>query len=176
MYIVLNTINVWEVRGDFSAAALFDALQWIATQGDIIVIGAYNPCDEAYDWLLKNSIDDPVQPPPYGHSFEANRREFPRGRAFSLPFSAATLSGLKELSLLAWGSVDIAVFFDHLAIYRPGLPVIPLVNFHDAFYGGGLFLSGLYRENELRAFFETMGVRGEYVANPEILALKMGGG
>lgn len=168
MYISLKTIDVWQVEEEFSPTALFDALKLLLLPNDVLVIGAYNPCDQAYEWLSQRSTGDTASSRPYADSFDLNRAEYPKGRAFSLSADPDTFIGIKHLLSLEQGSLDKALFFDHLVCYRPTEPVIPLINFHDAFNGGALQLSGLYAADELRQFCDHLSVLPALIGNPEL--------
>ena len=65
------------------------------------------------------------------------------------------------------GSLDKKLFFDHVVAYRPSEPVLPLLSFHDAFFGGELYLSGLYSKTTAKAFARRLGVKVRLVTNPE---------
>ena len=168
MYISLKTIDIWQVEEEFSPTALFAALKLLLLPKDVLVIGAYNPCDQAYEWLAQRSTGDNAPSRPYADSFDLNRSDYPRGRAFRLAAEPDTFIGITRLLDLEQGSLDKPLFFDHLLCYRPTEPVIPLINFHDAFSGGALQLSGLYAANELRKFFDQLGVHPVLIGNPEL--------
>ena len=65
------------------------------------------------------------------------------------------------------GQDDKALFFDHLLAYRRGVPIIPLLCFHDAFIGGTLALSGLYSETTVRKFATALRSAYALQRNPE---------
>jgi hypothetical protein len=62
---------------------------------------------------------------------------------------------------------DRQLFFDHLLIYRPGEPLVPLMNFHDAFRGM-LYLSGHYSAKGIKPFAEVLGATAKSIINPEL--------
>ena len=168
MYLSLGTCGVWCVEGNYSAWDLISSVSIISNLGDVLVLGCYNPSDAAFDWLATNQMRTVESPKPYDHSFELNRREYPRGQAFELALSDDIIAGLKTLCKLERGSLDKALFFDHLVMYRCGLPLLPLVNYHDAFSGGRLYCSGLYKEHEMRGFSNALGARVRFDENPEL--------
>jgi hypothetical protein len=170
MYISLNTGQIWQVQGEFPPASLFRALEKLLMPRDVLVIGTYNPSDEAFDWLLKNDKKSKYMRHPVKDVFDINRHTYPRGQAFFLPANQNTFCGIEQLLHLENGSLDKALFFDHIASYRPTLPIVPLVNFHDAFNGGWLTLSGLYAEIELKGFVAELGVSPVLVDNPEFFS------
>jgi hypothetical protein len=63
------------------------------------------------------------------------------------------------------GGVDVDQFFDHLVMYRPGKPVLPLADCHDAFRGD-LYLSGHYEKSDLEPFLESLKATAELIVHP----------
>ena len=89
-----------------------------------------------YRWLSDQDVPNFGGEIPYFHSFDYNRKKFPKARAFNLCVSRDLWSSLGRILGMKMGSLDKELFFDHLVSYRPTKPLIPLVNFHD-YVGGG---------------------------------------
>ena len=167
MFILLRTLDVWEVDTSFDAASFFLAVNMLCVESDLLVIGSYNPGEKALEWLRANELPMPNNPKPFSDSFEDNRREFPSGKAHAMYAERERLLELAVLSKEEHGSMDKPLFFDHVLIYRPGEPVLPLMNFHDAFNGGCLHLSGHYPGTTVQSFASSLAVTVKLVPNPE---------
>ncbi len=166
MFISLGTVDVWEVETGFDANQFFLAVHVLCLESDLLVIGAYNPGAEALHWLVTNERLVPNDSKPFSDSFEHNRKEFPLGKAYPM---YAEHRRLVELSILAQdvnGSLDKKLFFDHVLIYRPGEPILPILDYHDAFTGGQLYLSGHYSKTTAQGFADYLGVTTKLVVNP----------
>jgi hypothetical protein len=133
MYISLGTIDVWEIDGDFKAITFLKALRRICLISDILVIGSYNPEEKVLKWLLENEIQLPCAVKPFSDNFDLNRDEYPKGKAYAFYLGDREITELSLLTQVEKGSVDKKLFFEHLLIYRPNDPIIPLLNFHDSF-------------------------------------------
>lgn len=166
MYIPFGTEMIWEVDGDFPAEEFFQALPDICAFGDTLVIGSYEAAERARTWLLEHSAPERASEGPYYHTFALNRREHPLGRAYEITLEPDKLAMLAELSLDPCGSTDKPLFFDHVLVYRNSVPVIPLLDFHDAFTGGTMFLSPYYSEAEVKRFTERLGATAKYIPLP----------
>lgn len=165
MYLSLKTIDVWAIDGCFTATSLFTGAQHLIEDHMILTIGSYNACKEIREYL--ESVALTLNTVPYKHSFEYNRIEFPNGRPYDLAVKSEILKELCKYSMHAQGSVDKTLFFDHLVAFRIGVPMLPLVSFHDAFNGGVLYLSGHYSEKDINQFVKALGCNAELVSNPE---------
>jgi hypothetical protein len=168
MYISLKTIKVWEIIGLYEAPAFFRALRYICLSNDILVIGSYNPSEESLEWLLLNEVSIEDHRKPFSDSFDINKREYPLGRAYPLHAEDRILDDLARMSENKKGSRDKELFFDHVLLYRVAEPLVPLFNFHDAFTGGQLLLSGLYLGKTVNSFACAIGAKNKLVDNPEI--------
>lgn len=171
MYICIETISVWEVDEPVEPGRLFATLGMICEPTDLVVVGSYNPSKDARAWLLEHEVEVPLKGRPFHDSFDTNRKEYPLGKAYVMPATSEVLEGLARLCEMMQGSVDKALFFDHVLAYRPGKPTLPLMVFHDAFFGGEMFLSGHYSEAEVKAFADGMGCAMKQRDNPEVTAL-----
>ena len=172
MYISLKTKDIWLIDGSFSALQLFSKIELLLSSNDTLVVGSYNPCDFAYEWLTKAHRANEKSSKPYRDSFDLNRNELPRGRSYELSMNEKNIEGLKGLCQLKNGSLDKQLFFDHLLAYRNGKPVLPLLSFHDAFNGGSLWVSAHYEEKELKDFVSSLSVEGRLVKNPEYKSIE----
>lgn len=169
MNISLATIDVWEIAGNFDAASLLKALSQICTSTDILVVGAYNPSGQSMDWLRSNEIQLSNDEIPFqACGFEMNRAKYPLARAYPLHPTDLVIDDLCALAKNPGGSVDKDEFFDHILIYRPGTPVIPLMNFHDAFSGGSLYISGHFSLEAATSFSALLEATAKSMLNPEI--------
>ncbi len=167
MYIPLETIDVWEIAEEFDPSTFFSALPIILKEKDILVIGTYHPSDKIGDWLIQHEVFVDQESAPFSDScFDLNRREYPRGHAYPLRADNRTMEALSEFASMKGGSVDKDLFFDHLVAYRPEEPPLPLLDFHDAFFGGTLFLSGLFPEKTAQQFARALGAHPERIRNP----------
>lgn len=156
----LNTQTVWELKENFSPQALLSAFPIICKPGDILVLGCYNPSDDVYEWLNKNSIKGSGPKPYSDNNFDLNRTDYPKGRSFELAINNQAIHQLKMFCDLPHGGMERQLFFEHLLIYRPGVPVFPLVNYHDAFSGGEIHLSGHYTKVEIDNLCTVLKVSG----------------
>lgn len=167
MYIILKTAEVWEIKLGDSAEGFFESLPLVLDEKDVLIIGSYNPGYEAHAWLKCNALTDINEDVCTKYSFGINRDEFPNGRAYGIIPNTDNLAVLSKLARLEHGSLDKQLFFDHWAAYKPGLPVVPLINHHDAFNGGFSYFSGLYAEPVIKEFSEKLGVTYQSIFNPE---------
>ena len=157
MYLDLQTIDIWKVSGEFSPEVLFQGLRQLICPKDVLVLGTYDAIDEIYHWLSGHDATHKTGQNPYNDfCFEANRSQYPKGRAFSLPFDQFLVEQLVKFSGVTAGGGEKDIFFDHLVCYRPGNPHLPLLDFHDAFTGGTLLLSGLYTGDEIAGFVSAL--------------------
>lgn len=165
MYIPLDTIDVWEVPDDLNPSRFFHALPLICAPTDVLVIGTYDAEESIWAWLLANEIKLPGGVRPFRDTFDLNRKEHPRGRYFVLNPGATQIERLAEFCQFEKGGVEVQLFVDHLLLYRPGAPLVPLLDFHDAFKGW-LYLSGLYSEKEIKPFVDALGATAKRIINP----------
>lgn len=161
MYIALETIKAWEIKGDFIAKVFFSSLSIILSDQDYLVIGAYNPSPSSIDIMTRYEITNNNEAYPFNHSFDFNRDEYPIGRAYVFKFENHLVEELVNLATQENGSNDKQLFFDHVLAYRPGTPTIPLLNFHDAFYGGSLYLSGLFCKKKVTDFANSLNAHAK---------------
>jgi hypothetical protein len=169
MNIPLETIDVWEIHGELVPSDFFEALPQICIPSDRLVIGAYSPSDHVREWLVAHQVevDRKNSRVPFSvECFDVNRREYPLGRAFAIPMGVDQLAELSLMAKQKAGSTDKDLFFDHVLVYRPGEPLLPLVDYHDAFFGGALLLSGLFSDEAVRSFAQSMGARAKRIRNP----------
>ena len=169
MYIKLRTINVWKITGDLDERQLFDALPRVCEPSDILVIGASDPIASIRKWLTNNALPDEKEKPFFDENFswEINKIESPYGRSYSFHPTAGNIQKLIELLEVSMRETERCSFFDHLLLYRPGLPTVPLVDFHDAFSGGILRFSEIYSKREIDAFLNGTNAQSTLVKNPD---------
>lgn len=167
MYLPLKTEYIWKFDGDPRSPQCFlNQLTLVLESKDLVVFGCYSPAQEIERWLKEVRIL-PVAPPPYMESFELNRRKYPRGASYSIPFSPENISNAVFYCEIPAGGGEKSLFFDHFMAYRTGDSVIPLVNFHDAFSGGDLCLSGLIPAKTVERFGQSLGGNFTLIRNPE---------
>jgi len=172
MNIALETIDVWEIEGKFDASALFMAIPLICAETDILAIGSDDPSDEEQEWLLTHEI--PVNRRDNYRPFDAwcydgiNREEIPFGKAYALHPKSEQLQELSRMARRASERSPKKWFFEHVLAYREGKPLLPLMDYHDAFLGGSLCLSGLFSEEEAQRFAQSMGANAKRIHNPVI--------
>jgi len=167
MYLPLGTIDVWEVDGDYDPACFFHALPRVCASDDVLVIGSYDVEESILQWLSANEIALPCDQKPFSDTFDLNRDEYPHGKFFALNPGAAQIERLAAFCKAEHGGLDRQLFFDHLLIYRSSEPLIPLVNFHDAFRGT-LYLSGHYSAKNIKSFSDDLGATAKSIINPEL--------
>lgn len=167
MNLCLSTIDVWTFQDEFLPHTFLRQLAVLLQDGDVIAVGAYNPSERLRRALNGLGASNADAGTIYSVCFELNREEHPDGRSFELPVSATILAVLAKESERADGQSDKPLFFDHLVAYRRGVPVVPLVSFHDAFYGGELHVSGLYSEKTIQTFAANLPSAYTLQRNPE---------
>jgi hypothetical protein len=160
----LATIDVWTFPDEFSPPSFLRQLQTLLQDGDVIAVGAYCPSPRTRAILTDLGATDVDADTIYNTCFQLNRRDHPNGRSFEFPKTSATLAFLITEAERSGGQDDKPLFFDHIVAYRRGFPVVPLLSFHDAFYGGTLRVSGLYPESAIRTF--AAGLPSTYVSKP----------
>jgi hypothetical protein len=169
MNIPLETIDVWEIDGEFDAPAFFLAVPIICAETDVLVIGSYNPPDEVREWLLVHQVPinrKNARTPFSIECFDVNRREYPHGHAYALHAEGKQVVELSLMAKRKGESADKDLFFDHVLAYRQGEPLLPLMDYHDAFFGGTLLLSGLFAEEAAQGFAQSMGAKANRARNP----------
>jgi hypothetical protein len=168
MYLPLETLDVWEFQGVTDAPRFFAGVHKICAETDIIVLGSYDPGPAPGRWLAAHELASFGGARPFSDSFDLNRREYPLGRSYTFRPSDDLLLGMSALASSDSGSVDgRKLFVDHVLIYRTGEPLLPLLNFHDAFTGGRLYMSGHYTAKVVQDFGSWLGVTARLVPNPD---------
>jgi len=171
MYISLSTLEVWQINGDVSAGSFFESVGKLLNESDTLVLGIYDSSDEIQDYLALAGTDLEGQNDfPFKDTFDMNRDEYPRGSAHLISPSNSILTKLAEFARKPKGGKDSDVFVDHILAYRIGVPMLPLFNFHDAFSGGIMYVSGMYSNEEISTFTEATGESFCRVDNPELLS------
>ena len=164
MDLSLRTIDVWTFPDEFLATSFLRQLETLLQDGDMLAVGAYSPSPRISATLTELGAADTDADSIYNTCFRYNRTEHPNGRSFELPKTSATLAFLAAEAERPGGQDDKPLFFDHFVAYRRGLPVVPLLSFHDAFFGGTLRVSGLYPESTIKTF--AAGLPSAYVSQP----------
>ena len=147
-----NTDKIWEIDTGVGALRFIEALGTILQVGDVLVFGAYEPTPELTRHLIATGAIQKREIPDLYTSFDFNRGEHPNGCAFELPIASNTLESLIRPGPGVLRQRDKDSFFDHFVAYRPTVPKTPLLNFHAAFCGGTLVLSGIFDESAARRF------------------------
>ena len=168
MDLPLSTIDVWTFQNEFSPVPFLRQLRKILRDGDVIAVGSYSPSKRLTDSLIALGATETDVDVIYHVCFRFNRDEHPNGRSFELVTSDAILDALVTEAQRSDGQDDKPLFFDHIVAYRRGIPVIHLLSFHDAFYGGELIVSGLYSEEIIRDFAAGLSSAFERQQNPVI--------
>jgi hypothetical protein len=167
MYISLSTAEYWTFEDEFTPAAFLCALRLLLQKEDMIAFGAYSPSSRFLDSTLASSATIVDAEKIYHTCFEFNRHSYPKGRPFEVPASDAMIKTLIAEAQREDGQDDKPLFFDHFVAYRRGNPTVPLLCFHDAFYGGTLAVSTLYPEATVRDFASALPSTFALQQNPE---------
>ena len=167
MNLPLATTDVWALKGDFNAASFLHQLKLILCDGDVIALGIYSPTARLRNTLIALGAEELDAGRIYNVCFGYNRTEHPNGRSFELIMNATNLAALMIEAERTDGQDDKPLFFDHVVAYRRGTPVLPLLSFHDAFYGGELWISALYPEATIKAFAVGLPSNCALQLNPE---------
>ena len=167
MNLALATIDVWALADDFSPEIFLRQLRILLRDGDVIAVGAYNPSRRLCTTLAALGATSTDADAVYSVTFDLNRVEHPNGRSFEFTVSDALINSLARETTRNDGQDDKALFFDHFVAYRRGAPVVPLLCFHDAFFGGTLVLSGLYSEAQIKPFASALPSGYSLQRNPE---------
>lgn len=168
MNISLGTIDVWAVNEGFTVASLLSSLSTVVSSVDVLVIGAYATPPAAALWLANNAMAADFPDKPYrDDNFHVNRVKYPEGRSYQIAASHKMLLELANV-VTECRTESEDCFFEHLLAYRRGAPTIPLLDFHDAFIGGTLNLSGLYNQATVLAFAACLQCEAIRMLNPEI--------
>jgi hypothetical protein len=168
MFISLETIDVWEVIGDFDVADFFLALSVITKESDIVAIGSYDPPPDILNKLitLNVPIDRKNHYTPFDDfCFYVNRYEYPRGLALAFNTQKEHLRVLAQCAKEGKDEYRKS-FIDHVVAYRPEDPLLPLMDFHDAFQGGRLLFSGHYSDEAMEVFAKRLGTTVSRILNP----------
>jgi hypothetical protein len=163
----LLTAEIWTFEDEFSPDSFLNQLKVLLQKGDTIAFGAYAPSQRFLMSTLGQvaSIEDAGKV--YPTFFDANREEHPHGRSFELAMTEEIQEALLSESTRTDGQSDKPLFFDHFIAYRRGLPMVPLLSFHDAFYGGELWVSGLYPADVIQAFSKGLPSKYQLQRNPD---------
>jgi hypothetical protein len=167
MYLPLPTMDIWSLEDEFTPTAFLRALRHLLQADDVIAFGAYSPSARLLASPLAVHAATVDAGKIYHTSFDFNRREHPHGRSFEVSASDSTLQALIAEAQREDGQDDKPLFFDHLVAYRRGVPVVPLLSFHDAFFGGTLAVSDLYSEATVREFAAALPSTYARKRNPE---------
>ncbi len=166
MNLELGTIDIWIAESPCSPSAFFHALHHLLEETDILVLGSYEPDDAVKEWFSRHELRERSPTKPYDDFFDLNRDEYPQGRSWHFMASRETLTGLgsliESLPRLSGSSTCI----DHILAFREQTPVVPLLNFRQAFRTGDLHLSGHFVEAEIRPFALESGFLLKSVENP----------
>ncbi len=98
--------------------------------------------------------------PPIIHSFKLARDEYPDGDYYALNATSENLDLLARLSQISEGGGEGRdLFFDHILAFRPGKPITPLFDFHDAFVADQLRFTDLYTQKDSSEFAKRTNTR-----------------
>jgi len=167
MYIALKTINVWEIAGHLDERQFFSALPSICEPNDVLVIGSYATVEPIRKWLVESSLSIPKKEKPFNdYNYEINKDEYPFACAYCFHPTEDIIEKLVAFLEIPMGGVEKDTFFDDVLLYRPGVPDIPLFDFHDAFRGP-LRLSEFYSKKQVESFVNMMNAQATLVKNGE---------
>ena len=133
--------SYWEMNGPETFADLFKALQGWLPEGAILYFEDGNPDAEINDFMIRQSIPEPVS--------VAKGTIWPRPRSCHIP---ATKSVLAELAVIMehHAEPELAV---HFHVYRDNTV---LIEWHDAF-AQPILMSGLIPEEQIRILAGKIG-------------------
>lgn len=160
-------MDIWSLEDEFTPMEFLRALRYLLQADDVIAFGAYMPSPRflASPLALHAATADAERI--YYTSFDANRREHPNGRSFEVVASDNAFQAMIAEAQREDGQDDKPLFFDHFVAYRRGIPTVPLLSFHDAFFGGTLAVSALYAEATVREFAAALPSTYTRKRNPE---------
>ena len=166
MDLSLETIDVWEIQGDLPPRDFLPAIAQLLSPGDIAMFGCYEPTPELEMALAEAGASRHDHLEGFFMCFYANRSEHPNGCAFRYTIHGKPFEDILRLSDAILSQKDIPSFYDHFVAYRPGIPQLPLISFHDAAYGGTLYLSGHYTEEHARTAARSLSREAVQITNP----------
>ena len=167
MYIVLTTPRIWTFSGDFWPAVFVEGLRSLLRQDDILVFGCYSPSRWVDDELIRLGGSRAREGTAYSTSFDLNRKEHPDGRPYEMEVVPGLFDAIERLVARHDGQADKALFFDHALGFRGGQQTSGLFDFHDAFNGGSLRLSGDYAEQDVQQLAGVLDCPFASEANPD---------
>jgi hypothetical protein len=166
MDLSLETIDVWKFEGDIPPLAFLQSIRSLVSSGDIAMFGSYEPTPLLQDALLALGARKHLHLEGFFMCFDFNRCEHPNGCAFEYTVHDSAFADILDLDSSILQQKDIPSFFDHFIAYRPGIPMTPLISFHDAACGGTLYLSGLYSESVAHGLGQRLDVPFSRIQNP----------
>lgn len=166
MDLPLDTIDVWQIDGDIGSRDFLRSLAPILSPGDVVLFGAYEPTDILQTAFLSLGATRHEHLDGFFMSFDFNRSEHPNGCAFHYIIRDTPFEDILRLDDSVLSQKDIPSFYDHVLAFRPGVPRLPLMTFHDAACGGTLYLSGHYSESEAHGFSERVNRKVVSIQNP----------
>ncbi|RYD70059.1 MAG: hypothetical protein EOP84_27315 [Verrucomicrobiaceae bacterium] len=172
MNLHLGTIDIWTAETPQSPSAFFGSLHHLLDENDILAIGSYDLDQAAEIWFSQNAIPVESTDVPYDDSFELNREEYPRGRAWHFRPTREIFSGLASLVETLPRFPHGPTCIDHILAYRAGIPALPLLNFRHAFGLGDLHLSGHFSEATIRSFALDSELVIERAENPVLASVE----
>jgi len=166
MDLSLDTIDVWQVDGDIPPREFLKAIGPLFSPSDVVLFGAYEPTPTLQDALGSLGTTRHEHLDGFFMCFNFNRSEHPKGCAFQYIIQDTPFEDILRLDDSVLSQKDIASFYDHVLAFRPGVPQLPLMTFHDAACGGTLYLSGHYSESEAQSFAERVSRMALNIRNP----------
>ena len=167
MYISLNTTDVWIGREELSISGFLEAIQRLLQCGDIVVIGSYEWECDLERWMCEKELKTPPKEQPFVDFFDINRDSYPNGRFFLIEHTGNGV--LNALSKRIQGLCNTKTYIvDHLLGYRPGVPILPLFDYHDVGSFGDLYLSRHYHESQIEDFAKMLGTTLSNEPNPAL--------
>lgn len=168
MFLPIESENVWLVEDIESPAAFVRGLRGLLQDGDVLVFGAYEPSEATHQFLMDLDAGMQFHESVYSTTFHCNRIDHPRGRPFELFVRGSHFEQLEALAIRKNGQRDKQLFFDHVLAFRVGEGATALFDFHDAFNGGCLCVSGEIEESVVSRFAEVAYSRYRLACNPAL--------
>jgi hypothetical protein len=159
MWFDLNSTPQFRFEGILNPVPFFDHVSILLAPSDTLVLGCYEPLSQVRDFARNTARPDAIlrYVKELRANFDGNRHSYPGGAAFHLP---ATQDVLEKLAGFARSDSPPYDFCDHVAAYSRERPIFI---FHDAFFGGALYLSLQLSRDRIERFSEAIGIPFEIV-------------
>jgi len=166
MDLPLDTLQVWQIDGAVGPRDFLKGIAPLLSPGDVAMFGSYEPTEKLSDALESLGAIRHLHLDGYFMSFYANRSEHPNGCAFEYTIKNTPFEDILQFDEQTLSQKDISSFYDHFLAFRPGIPKVPLITFHDAVCGGTLYLSGHYSRSDAESVANRLSLKASLVDNP----------